>query len=147
MLITPHFLTGVVIASQVPEIAPAALMAITSHYILDTIPHRDYFDKKYLTWRNIILTAIDGLISLGLFYWLIPQAHWGYYFGIGALAMLPDVISLPGAFWGKWWKLPLIKPLHNWHTEVLQYAWGDQGWGIGLLPQIIIIGAAIYFLR
>jgi len=147
MLITPHFLTGVVIASQVPEVAPAALAAITSHYILDTIPHRDYFDKKYLTWRNILLTLTDGIISLGLFYWLVPEMHWGYYFGIGALAMLPDVLALPGVFYKQFWQWPIIKQVHSWHTEVLQYAWGERGWGIGLLPQIIIIGAAIYFLK
>lgn len=146
MLITPHFLTGVVIASQVPEIAPAALAAVASHYVLDAIPHRDYIDKPHLTWPNVCLTLADGLLALGLFYWLVPQAHWGYYFGIGALAMLPDVISLPGIFWPKWQELPILKQLHYWHTELLQYAWGELGWGIGLFPQVIVTILAIYSL-
>jgi len=146
MLVTPHFLTGVVIASQIPEAGPAALAAVTSHYVLDAIPHRDSFDHQYLTWRNVLLILVDGIISLGLFYWLIPKEHWVYYFGIGALAMLPDVISIIGAFWPKWWELPGLKQLHYWHTEVLQYVWVEQGWAVGLLPQLIVVGVAVYWL-
>jgi len=146
MMITPHFLTGVVIASQIPEAGPAALAAVASHYVLDTIPHRDSFSHRYLDWPNLVLAGVDGVVALALFYWLVPPMHWGYYFGIGALAMLPDVISLPGAFWAKWWTLPGLKQLHYWHTEVLQYAWGDPGWVVGLLPQLAVISTAIYFL-
>jgi len=147
MLITPHFLTGVVIATQVPEAAPAAVLAVASHYVLDAIPHKDSFDHHYLTWRNVVLVAIDGLISLALFFWLVGSGHRGYYFGIGALTMLPDLFSLPGVFWKRWWQLPVVRQLHYWHTELLQYSWPEIGWLLGLAPQLVIVGAAIYFLR
>lgn len=146
MLITPHFLTGVVIASQVPEAAPAALAAVASHYVLDAIPHWNSFNHTYLDWRNLVITGIDGVLSLILFYLLVAPTHWPYYFCVGAITMLPDIISLPGAFWKRWWQLPVVKQLHYWHTEVLQYAWDEVGWWLGLFPQLIIAGLAIYFL-
>lgn len=146
MLITPHFLTGVVIASQVPDIAPAAVLAVASHYVLDAIPHKDSFDHTYLDWRNLAITGVDGILSLILFYLLVVPTHWPYYFCVGAITMLPDIISLPGAFWKKWWQLPVVKQLHHWHTEILQYSWGETGWALGLLPQFVITAAVIYLL-
>lgn len=146
MLISPHFLTGVAIASQTPEMVPAALAAFTSHFVLDAIPHKDSFTKRYITLPNVILVGFDGLLTLALFYWLVPREHWAYCFGIGTVAMLPDIITIPGAIWPKWFKLPIIKQFYYWHTEILQYSWRDIGWIFGLLPQLIVVSIAIYFL-
>ncbi|MFA5270269.1 MAG: hypothetical protein WC400_01500 [Patescibacteria group bacterium] len=146
MLITPHFLTGVVIASQVPELAPAALAAVGSHFVLDAVPHRDTIGGHHLNLANVALILIDGVVALGLWWWLVPAPLRWYAFIIGAFANLPDVFEVPGLFWPRWNQFPLIKQFHNWHTAILQYSHEPKGWVIGLFPQLIVIGAMVYFL-
>lgn len=66
MLITPHFLTGLVIAEGIPETIPAAVAAIGSHFVLDAVPHRDTIGGHHLNAANVILVLGDGLLALGL---------------------------------------------------------------------------------
>jgi len=153
MLITPHFLTGIAITKGIPEAAPAAIAAIGSHFVLDAIPHWDYIGEAKPTLANIILTVADGLIALGLWWWLIPPELRWYGFLIGAFAALPDFVIAPKYLWPGWVKLPGLKQFDHWHGQQLQHnrelnvrkdSLADIGWG--LLPQLILVGWLIWYL-
>lgn len=146
MLIAPHFLTGVAISQGVPEPAPAALAAVTSHFILDAIPHRDTVGGHHLNLGNLILVIGDGALSLALWWWLVPEATRWYALAIGLLACLPDVFEIPGLFWKQWNTLPVQKQFHHWHGPVLQFAREPKGWVLGLLPQVVLISILLFLL-
>ena len=138
MLITPHFLTGMAIASVVPEVAPAALMAITSHFVLDAIPHYDTIGGNHVNKANIILNIADVVLALLLFWWLVPLDRAGYLFLIALIAILPDIFAIPGLIWPGYYKLPVINKLHYWHTQILQYDRLHVNYFWGIFPQIIV---------
>ena len=153
MLATPHFLVGAAIATKVPEVWPAALAALLLHFILDAIPHKDYLGKPRLTPANIWLTIGDAVLALVLFFVLVKPSVWMYAFGIGIVAVLPDVVELPGHFWPKWWEVSGIKQLHYWHGKILQRGRellfkkeSPPDWFWGILPQVLVVAAAIYFI-
>lgn len=148
MIITPHFLVGVAIASQVPETGPAVMAAITSHFILDSIPHTDLlFAKKYLKWVNILPKLLDVALLLVLFLILIAPAHRGYYFLIGLAALLPDILKIPEIFWPKLYQAPLMKEFHHWHVDILQSRNKQVSLFWALLPQVLVAIAAIYIIK
>lgn len=146
MLILPHFLTGVAISQGIPEAAPAALVAVTSHFVLDAIPHRDTIGGHHLNTANIILGIGNIAIALTVWYWLVPPATRWYALGIGLIATLPDILELPGVFFPQWQRLPLMKQFHHWHTAVLQYSHEPKGWVMGLLPQLVVVGVMFWYL-
>lgn len=142
MLVAPHFLVGTAIAVYMPEAGPAALAALTSHFVLDSIPHRDTIGGFHLNKANIIMEIFDAIVTFGIFFWLVPKHLWPYAFLISGVAIFPDIVAIPGLFWPKWYALPIIKPFHNWHTQVIQYR-DNLNWFWGLLPQVIVILVAI----
>ena len=146
MLITPHFLTGVAIAKGVPEIAPAVLAAVGSHFVLDAVLHKDTIGGHHLNPANVWLVIGDGLVALGLWWWLVPVELRWYALTIGLAANLPDVVEIPGIFWPHWRQLLLIRSFHHWHTAALQYAREPRGWLAGLLPQVLLVAVLIWLI-
>jgi len=147
MIVTPHFLVGVAIASQMPEAGPAVMAAVTSHFILDFIPHTDLlFAKKYLKWANIEPKLFDIALGIILFVLFVLPMHRGYYFLIGLMAMLPDILEIPEIFWPKLYRVPLIKEFHRWHVKILQSRNERVSLFWALLPQILVVIAMIYII-
>ncbi|MDD5605897.1 MAG: hypothetical protein PHR51_01015 [Patescibacteria group bacterium] len=153
MLHTPHFLTGVVIATQIPDPVVASAVALTSHFVLDAIPHADYIDVPEITPANVVMVVADGVVALSLFFALVEPQLWGYAFVIGVMASLPDFIELPKYFSPKWATLPGIKQFSHWHGITLQFnrdlpfpkrSWSY--WILGLLPQVILTVFLVSFL-
>lgn len=50
MILTPHILTGVFVGSKVKNPLFGAILALISHYILDSLPHWEY--KFIKNWRH-----------------------------------------------------------------------------------------------
>jgi hypothetical protein len=153
MLHTPHFLVGVAIATQIPDPAVATLAAVTSHFVLDAIPHADYLDEPKITPANVAIMVADGGLALTALVLLVPPEMIWYAFFIGVMANLPDFIEFPGFLWPKWRTLPIMKQFSNWHTGILQYKrelpFGKQSWQHwfwGLLPQVILVTALILLI-
>jgi hypothetical protein len=146
MLTTPHFLTGAAVASKVPQFWPAALMALTLHFVLDAIPHRDTIGGDKLNLPNIILVLADGGLALILFFLIVNPELLLYSFLIGIFAVLPDLLELPGFFWPKWRELPGIKQFHHWHGQVLQKDRPKVNWFWGLLPQVIVVALILLYI-
>ena len=120
MLRTPHFLTGAVIASKIPSFWPAVIAALVLHFVLDAIPHKDTIGGHHINVLNILLNIGDVAVALILFFVLIDPTIYAYAFLIGIISILPDIIEIPGLLWPKWFKLPIVKQFHHWHTEVLK---------------------------
>lgn len=146
MLLTPHALTGMVIAKYEPELWPAALAAVVVHLILDAIPHTDMVGSAHINKGNILLRTLDTFVLLAIFQILIPNSSRLYTAIIIFFAILPDLIEIPGLIWPAWRTIPGIKQFHHWHTAVLQYSWPKVGWALGLLPQLILVWVCIYYL-
>ncbi len=153
MIAATHFLASAAIATKTPEALPAALAAIVLHFVMDSIPHKDYIGEPKLTPSNILVVIGDLALALVLFFLFVKPDLWDYAFGIGIIGLLPDAVELPGHFWPKWWDVPGIKQLHHWHGEVLQHSrelpfrkesWPEWFWG--LLPQLLVLAVAIYFI-
>ncbi|MEA1909957.1 MAG: hypothetical protein U9M89_02970 [Patescibacteria group bacterium] len=147
MLMTPHFLTGMAIATVVPEVWPASVMAVMSHLILDAIPHKDSIGEIKLNKPNITIRSIDVFIMV-LFFWYLTKdrGDWLYLLLIGFVAVLPDWLAFPYLIWPKLYDYPVIKDLHQWHSKVIQHKNRYVNWFWGLLPQIIVVGAMIWFI-
>lgn len=146
MLTTPHFLAGAVIASKIPSFWPAAVAAVVLHLVLDALPHKDTIGSGHLYPANVIFRLADNFLALLLFFILVAPHRWVYAFVIATIGMIPDIIELPSILWPRWQQLSIIKQFSYWHRQVLQYTRSDMGWIWGLLPQIIIVAVAIYFL-
>ncbi|MBU1092727.1 hypothetical protein KJ836_03620 [Patescibacteria group bacterium] len=147
MLVAPHFLVGTAIAMSTLELGPAVLAAITSHFVLDSIPHRDTIGGFHLNKSNIIMEFFDAIVTFGIFFILVPPHLWLYAFAVSLVAILPDLIEIVGLVWPKWYTLPIIKPFHQWHTDTLQHDDEGMNWFWGLLPQVVIILAVIWLVK
>lgn len=148
MIVTPHLLTGVAIASVMPQAGPAVMIAVTSHFILDAIPHTDLlFTKKYLKWANIEPKLFDIIFGVILFLLLVPSINRRYYLLIGLVALLPDFLEIPEMFWPKLYHVPLIKKFHHWHVDNLQSRNKQLSLFWALLPQIVVAVTAIYIIK
>lgn len=146
MLLAPHAIAGLVIAKYSPDLLPAALAAVTSHFILDYIPHRDMMGGEHINRANIALRACDLCATVLLFFWLVPKESWVYSAVVAGFALLPDLISLPVLAFPRLKELPGFKQYHHWHTEQLQYSWGKVNWFWGLLPQALVLAWSLYLL-
>jgi len=105
MILIPHLIAGALVGAKIQNPAGIFLIAVTLHFLLDIIPHWDYWDylkgaisemppKKF---RQFMGEAMVDLV-LGIFIiWLIfknsPLPHqniaWGAFCGI-----LPDGLVL-----------------------------------------------------
>lgn len=153
MLHTPHFLVGVAIATQIPDPVPAVIAAVASHFVLDAIPHADYWEAPAFSRINSAIVAVDGGLALTALVLLVPPDLMWYAFFIGIMANLPDLIEFPRFIWPKWGEMPVMKQFSNWHTKTLQYkrelpfpkkSW--QHWFWGLLPQVILVTTLIFYI-
>lgn len=146
MLITPHFVTGVVIASKVPAFWPAAIIAVLSHFYLDSIPHRDTIGSAHINLPNVLLILGDVILTFVLMYFVICPENLTYSLIIGGFAILPDLIAAPGLIWPKYFKLPVLNIYYRWHVEMLQYARREVNLFWGILSQVLVIVVALYIL-
>ena len=147
MLVAPHFLIGTAIAVYAPEAGPAALAAITSHFVLDSIPHRDTIGTTHINLGNIVMEIFDITITALIFWWIVPAHLRGYALLVGGAAILPDLLAIPSWFWPQLYRLPVINQLHSWHVDYLQDRNGSLHWFWGLLPQVLIILAVIWLIK
>lgn len=114
MTATNHALTGVVIAIVVHQPVAAPILALSSHFVLDAIPHWDYrlkFPlKKWVMISDVVLAVIlsVAVASLATTFqvpaWLI--------FSCGILAIMPDAMWLPHILIGQPIPVGHDKPLY-----------------------------------
>jgi len=141
-----HVTTGVVIALAVHNPVLALPLALTSHFVLDAVPHygddkRDGTDKAFR--RFILIDAIAGFGIAILMFILMPD-HRLLIALCAAMATVPDLMWLPNHI-RQTKNLP-SKPhnkLMRWHHDI-QFehpVWGifaEAIWLVGMLSFIFV---------
>lgn len=139
MLLVPHTVAAVAVATIVKQPELALPLAFFSHFVLDFIPHWDppalvtilEAKEPVKVGRDVFLFILgDFLISLGLglfFVWrALPDfALAATIFTACFLANLPDGFSLPFLFGKRWdWVLFFRKFHRATHLRRLSLFWG-----------------------
>lgn len=144
MLQLPHTTMGLLLAETVQS--PLAIpLAFISHFILDTVPHWDFFTngKELLLWRKLAI-LIDFILSLilGILYCILHTDNYSQVviaLSCCVAANLPDVLEIP-YFLG--WQNKLtsyvlkVQSFLHWRAQL---PWG-------LLPQLLLVFFGIFFL-
>lgn len=142
MLITPHLLAGAVIADKVGSFSwPVVVLATLSHFILDSIPHRDAINDNRLSKTQLIVSTIDLLIGVVLIWLVFRENNLNLAFFGAGWGILPDVIdNLPVIFQRlkktKWWQVS-----HYWHCKIQCF---KPSWTVGLFIQVLIVMLLIW---
>lgn len=163
MTLTTHTIIASAITRPISHIHPALtfIVALTSHYLADAIPHWDYQPEsiergkknesdhmslrhpKFL--RDFFKIAFDGLLGLGIV-WLLtrpstPEEYlWMTLAAVGGC--LPDFLL--GVHMASRWKF--LEPLHEFHNRVHTKIKLGPYPLIGIPFQLAILFTAIYFL-
>ena len=143
MLLTPHTLAGVVIATKVTNPYLALPLAFLSHFALDIVPHWDFLTGVEKV-TPVILKRIAGeflvALAVGLFFAFraLPDKNLFLRICAGAfLANLPDGLEMPKSIFGK--SNPISNAIngfqHFFHFRA-KFPWG-------LFPQVAIV---VFFL-
>jgi hypothetical protein len=155
MLITPHILVGTAIGAAVGDPVVGFALGVTSHYVLDVIPHVDsgtwhYYEPfigKNMDVRDFTLGILDAvaaffsLLALSSFSPIMASAPLAGAFG----GLLPDLVMLAGLF---------IPALTKWKGLAWYYKFQDKfhytvkphQWLLGIVTQVIAIGLAVWYL-
>jgi len=148
MLLTPHILTGVLIASKTSNPILGLFLVLLSHYFLDCFPQWEYSIKniKGRRWNKSFLDFLKVFfdISFGVLLILFLSKNNSLVFAAAFLAILPDGFTL----------LNLIIPknklleIHDTFHQKINYFFENKKipafWGI--VSQIAVIALAIFFL-
>jgi len=97
MTATNHVLTGMVIASAIPNPAIALPAALLSHFLMDALPHYTDPDIGINSFKFKLILGADAYIAamcLLLVFMLQPANMWVIIAG-GILAAAPDLMWLP----------------------------------------------------
>lgn len=151
MLLIPHTVVAVAIATVFKEPKFVLPLALLSHFIIDLIPHWDLLkgelQKKEFTGvkgKTLLFILVDFFVAvdLGLFFvWqALPDVTLAAtIFFAAALANLPDAVLMPRAFFGKKWDwLFAYNRFHSrFQTNLFSF------WGILTQAIVIAIGLLI----
>lgn len=151
MILTSHLIVGAAIGSKISNPLLALLLALFSHYFLDSLPHKDYlipniqqkqWNKSFFDFFKIFLDVFLGILLISLFSDNNPII-WAAAF----LAIIPDGITLLGRI------LPRNKLIiQHQKVHVAANMIGDSQinkkipafWGV--ISQIAVIVVAIFLL-
>lgn len=146
MLLVPHTIAAIAIASAIKQPELALPLAFLSHFVLDFIPHWDPPELVAILEAEVpvklgrdallfILTDFLLALFLGLlFVWqaLPDLALAATIFGACFLANLADGFSLPLLFGKRWGWVLFFRRFHRaTHVRRLSAFWG-------LLPQAVV---------
>jgi hypothetical protein len=153
MLELPHAMVGAAIAAVFPNPLISLPLSLTSHFVLDYIPHWEPHitsEKRKLghfSFPTFIIVTIDSLLALSIGTYLALKflPNTGQFLNILACSftsVAPDVVEIPYFIFNRRprWIMRLLKfqSIHQHNTGIF---WGG-------LTQVIIIFASltvIYF--
>lgn len=151
MLETPHVIVGAAIAKKIPNPLISLPLALTSHFLLDKIPHWNPHlnteTKKYghITKKTTIIIGFDLMLSAASVFYIANTADTNtqvFYIYLGALAaILPDVVEGPYFFFH--YKTKLIEKWIKFQKSIQT----DTTVVPGLLTQLLTIIASLVWIK
>ena len=153
MLLTPHTLVGVAIATNISNPFIAVPSALLSHFLGDKVPHWDFYsntkkEDRIRGWRPL---AVMGDLAVGV---AIGVAYTTYFLWVkespstaisiflcGIASVLPDALS----------SLSIIGSKENKFLEILNKIQSKMQfqaplpWGI--LTQVVVILLSVYLIK
>jgi hypothetical protein len=152
MLLTPHTLVGVAIASAIHNPIIAVPVAFGFHFLGDLVPHWDFYSKttreqRVKGWRPVAVMAEMGLgIAVGMYFTL--QALWVYHdsmqalniFLCGIASVLPDVLTGPDIYFDK--RLKMFRWIHTLQSKLQNQA--KLPWG--MLSQVAVVAFCLLMI-
>jgi hypothetical protein len=119
MILTTHILSGAALGANVKNPYAVAGLSIVLHFLLDTLPHGDYLNKKSRL-REFWKVAVDLAVGFGLVFWAIslkgitsPDILRNIIIGI-FFSLLPDGTTLLYI----WMKMKFLKPVKDFHERL-----------------------------
>lgn len=152
MILTCHLLAGAAIASKISNPAWALPLAFLNHYFLDALPHKDYsianihqkqWNKAFFDFLKVFIDVFSGFLLISLF-----ADNNMIIFYAAFLTIAPDGVTLLSKIIPENKIMYLHQKIHMAVNTI-----GDSEINkkipcfLGILSQIIVISAAIYFLR
>ena len=147
MLITPHFITGAAIGLTTGQIWPTIFLALLSHFVLDSVPHRDDVreDGDYISTRQYKASLVDLIIASSIFVGVVVMmgldwkiALLGSFFGI-----FPDMIEVVALFYKPFTRVRWYKTFHAFHMWIQQV---KPNWAFGLGIQLFWLATVLWYL-
>ena len=146
MILTPHLLLGAAIASKIEYAPLAIILAFSSHYLLDLIPHTEYsidnIEKKQ--WQkslpDILRVFLD--FSFGILFILIFSNNQLIVFVGAFFAILPDGLSLLNSVFPNK-ILKIYSNIHQGKIHFLKYKKISKFWRIASQALIAIISIVL----
>ena len=167
MLFTTHALTGAAIGVATGNLPLGFVVAISSHFLLDAIPHLDqgsfYIERKlrgpawlgaehmekgekFRVKRDWIMLFVDMAIACGLSLLFLagkPSFSWILYIVGATGGLLPDILDA-SPLWKKKFRATRIgKIMHPVHM-FFHWPLSSRYWYIGIATQIIIVLVDIF---
>ncbi len=120
MILTTHILSGAALGASVKNPHAVAGLAVILHFLLDTLPHGDYLNKKS-RFKEFWKVAVDLAIGLGavaaIFFFRDPTPKDIFNICIGIFfSLLPDGTTLLYMMGMKF-----LKPLKKFHEKLHYY--------------------------
>lgn len=153
MLLTPHTIVGIALATNIPNPYLAVLLSFVSHFLGDKVPHWDFYsntkrEERVTGWRPM---AVMGDLAVGV---AVGVGFTCYYFWVkndpiiaatvffsGIASVLPDALSSLTIVGGKEGKF--LKTLNKIQSKMQFQA--PLPWGI--ITQIIVILISLFFIK
>jgi hypothetical protein len=145
MLVTPHAVAGATIGALVPIRGVAFSAAVSSHFLLDTVPHWQETLAPYTPHRGTWLRVpIDLTMALAITHAIARRSNASRdVWGSALAAALPDIDFLwflaPSAFE----RFGPVRTYVDWHAGIQRET--SRLWG--LAPQFAVILCCVAALR
>lgn len=174
MIISTHIILATVVTAPLvaksfspTNIAVLFIVSFFTHYILDSIPHWGYNilsfkeiefninkqnERKFIFnniafFKDAVRTTIDGLLGLGIAFWLVGAPIGGerlfIFFLVAIASILPDIIELFYTIW-KWLPFATFSKIHRFFHTSYEF---KGHFFIGVILQIVIILAVVTFFK
>jgi hypothetical protein len=153
MLLTPHTIVGIAIATNVSNPYLAVILAFLSHFLGDKVPHWDFYsntkrEERTVGWRPL---AVMGDLAVGVavgvaftcyFLWVKnnPQTALTVFI-CGIASVLPDALSSLSIVGGK--ENKFLKILNKVQSKMQFQA--PLPWGI--ITQILVVLISLIFIK
>ncbi len=145
MLLGAHLMAGATAGEYVNNPFLAFAAGIVLHFILDAVPHFDTTDDSKLTFRQMALVAIDGIVGFAVLYFCYRDfsIHKISYLAGALGGIFPDLLdNVP--LWEKAFQKTFFgKKFHQFHAWLQHFELRPIS---GLAIQYIIIVAAVLIL-